>query len=77
MKIKKKKLVKYLKEWAKASKEDAEQWSEVGDFSMAYQSIIIADFINDDLIVGVLSDFNNELNGHYTKSAHSEQTTKG
>jgi hypothetical protein len=64
MKIKKKKLVKYLKEWAKVSEKDAEQYSESGDFSRAYQSIIIADFINDDLIDGIEYDFNNELNGH-------------
>jgi len=64
MKIKKKKLVKYLKEWAKASEKDAEQYSESGDFSRAYQSIIIADFIKDDLIDGIEHDFNNELNGH-------------
>ena len=60
MKIKKKKLIKYLKEWAKASKEDAEQWGEVGDFSLAYEAIIIANFINDDLIKGIDHDFNNE-----------------
>jgi hypothetical protein len=64
MKIKKKKLIKYLKEWAKVSEKDAEQYSESGDFSRAYQSIIIADFINDDLIDGIEYDFNNELNGH-------------
>jgi|TARA_B100000902_G_scaffold399993_1_gene474357 hypothetical protein len=64
MKIKKKKLVKYLKEWAKASEKDAEQYSESGDFSRAYQSIIISDFIKDDLIDGIEYDFNNELNGH-------------
>ena len=64
MKIKKKKLVKYLKEWAKVSEKDAEQYSESGDFSRAYQSIIIADFINDDLIDGIEYDFNNDLNGH-------------
>jgi len=64
MKIKKKKLIKYLKEWAKVSEEDAEQYSESGDFSRAYQSIIISDFINDDLIDGIEYDFNNDLNEH-------------
>jgi hypothetical protein len=60
MKIKKKKLIKYLKEWAKAKEEDAEQYSEFGDFADAYQSIMIADFIKDDLIDGINHDFNNE-----------------
>ena len=64
MKIKKKKLIKYLKEWAKASEKDAEQYSDDGDFSRAYQSIIIADFINDDLIDGIEYDSNNDLNEH-------------
>tara|TARA_A200000159_G_scaffold32261_1_gene28890 strand:- start:328 stop:522 length:195 start_codon:yes stop_codon:yes gene_type:complete len=64
MKIKKKKLIKYLKEWAKASEKDAEQYSDDGDFSRAYQSIIIADFINDDLLVGIEYEFNNDLNEH-------------
>ena len=64
MKIKKKKLIKYLKEWAKVSEKDAEQYSESGDFSRAYQSIIIADFIKDDLIDGIEYDYNNDLNGH-------------
>ena len=64
MKIKKKKLIKYLKEWAKVSEVDAEQYSKDGDFSRAYQSIIISDFINDDLIDGIEYDFNNDLNEH-------------
>lgn len=60
MKIKKKKLIKYLKEWAKAKGEDAEQYSEDGDYARAYEAIIIADFIKDDLIDCINHDFNNE-----------------
>ena len=60
MKIKKKKLIKYLKEWAKAKGEDAEVYSEDGYYAGAYEAIIIADFIKDDLIKGIDHDFNNE-----------------
>ena len=60
MKIKKKKLIKYLKEWAKASARDAEVYSEDGDYARAYEAIIIADFIKDGLIKCIDHDFNNE-----------------
>ena len=60
MKIKKKKLIKYLKEWAKSREEDAKVYSEEGDYALAYEAIIIADFLKDDLIDCINHDFNNE-----------------
>ena len=50
MKIKKKKLIKSLKEWAKAKETDAEAYSEDGDYALAYEAIIIADSMRDVLI---------------------------
>lgn len=57
MKIKKKKLIKYLKEWAKSKERDAEVYSEDGDYALAYEAIIIADFMRDALIESIDHDF--------------------
>tara|TARA_R110002020_G_scaffold7330_9_gene30937 strand:+ start:8094 stop:8270 length:177 start_codon:yes stop_codon:yes gene_type:complete len=57
MKIKKKKLIKYLKEWAKSKERDAEVYSEDGDYALAYEAIIIADFMRDVLIESIDHDF--------------------
>ena len=57
MKIKKKKLTKYLKEWAKSSERDAEIYSEDGDYARAYEAIIIADFMKGALIESIDHDF--------------------
>tara|TARA_A200000159_G_scaffold104609_1_gene97314 strand:- start:34 stop:210 length:177 start_codon:yes stop_codon:yes gene_type:complete len=53
MKIKKKKLIKYLKEWAKSSERDAETYSNDGDYARAYEAIIISDFIKGALIESI------------------------
>ena len=57
MKIKKKKLIKYLKGWVKSSERDAEIYSEDGDYARAYEAIIIADFMKGALIESIDHDF--------------------
>jgi len=60
MKIKKKKLLKYIKEWAESSESDAEMHSRKGDYARAYVASVIADFMKNALIGAIDNDFNNE-----------------
>lgn len=56
-KIKKKKLIKYIKNWAKQADEDCEYNIESGDYIEAHNCKKIADFLRKDLIIGISEDF--------------------
>lgn len=57
MKIKKKKLLKYLKELSKQYLKEAEVSSRDGDYELAYQESIISHFLEHWLMDSIDVDF--------------------
>ena len=60
MKIKKKELIQYIKDFAEQSEKQAYNWGEDGYFDEAYKCEVIADFLRDDLVNGIKYDFSKE-----------------
>lgn len=56
-KIKKKKLIKYIKNFAEQADEDSEYNVEAGDYIEAHNCKKIAEFLREDLIIGISEDF--------------------
>lgn len=56
-KIKKKKLIKYIKDWAKQADKDCEDHTASEDYIEAHNCKLIAEFLREDLITGISEDF--------------------
>ena len=47
------KLIKYIKDYAEQSEEQAYKWASDGCFNEAYKAQVIADFLREDLVKGI------------------------